>query len=240
MTPQKLSPTIIEGLTQIPLLKDLPADTTASILNAAQKRVVEEGASFFFQGDPAEKIYVLLEGRVKLFQLTPDGQQVLLGMIGPRALFGAIALAHGEFYPVTAQTTQKSTALYWSKLTLMEFVNSSPQLAMNALQIMVGHVQEFQDRFRELATERVERRLARAILRLASQTGKKVAEGVLLNLPITRQDLAEMIGTTLYTVSRILSQWESQGLIQSGREKIIIRFPHGLVNIAEDLPARQT
>ncbi|NPV78333.1 MAG: Crp/Fnr family transcriptional regulator [Anaerolineae bacterium] len=240
MALQKLSPTVIEGLTQIPLLKDLPADLIASILNVAQRRAVEEGSAFFFQGDPAEKVYVLLEGRVKLFQLTPDGQQVLLRVIGPWSLFGAIALAHGEFYPVTAQTAQNSTALYWPVSVLMGFINKSPQLAMNALQIMAGHVQEFQDRFRELATERVERRLARAILRLTSQTGKKVPEGILLNLPITRQDLAEMTGTTLYTVSRILSQWESQGLIQSGREKIIICFPHGLVNIAEDLPARQT
>lgn len=237
---QSLSAITIENLAQIPLFKDLPAEIIASILNTAQKRTVGEGGSFFFQGDPADKIYILLEGRVKLFQLTPDGQQVLLGVIAPWDLFDTAALAHGGYYPVTAQTIQKSTALYWLEPVLMGFISKSPQLAKNALQIMAEHIQELQDRFRELATERVERRLARAILRLVSQTGKRVPEGVLLNLPITRQDLAEMTGTTLYTVSRILSQWESQGLIQSGREKIIIRSPHNLVSIAEDLPARQT
>ncbi|MHB8818430.1 MAG: helix-turn-helix domain-containing protein, partial [Bellilinea sp.] len=77
--------------------------------------------------------------------------------------------------------------------------------------------------------------LARTLLRRASQAGKKTDDGVLIDLALTRQDLAEMTGTTLYTVSRILSQWETQGLVRSGRERVTIRFPHGLVAIAEDL-----
>jgi len=101
---------------------------------------------------------------------------------------------------------------------------------------VTGRVREFQGRYRELATERVERRLSRMIIRLANQVGKKTSEGVLLDLPLTRQDLAEMSGTTLFTVSRILSQWEAQGLVQAGREKLLIVFPYGLVRIAEDLP----
>jgi CRP-like cAMP-binding protein len=110
-----------------------------------------------------------------------------------------------------------------------------PRIAINAIQILAERIREFQDRIRELATERVERRIARALLRLARQSGKKVSEGVLIDLPLTRQDLAEMSGTTLYTVSRTLSQWESQGLVYASREKVIIRYPHGLVMIAEDL-----
>jgi CRP/FNR family transcriptional regulator, nitrogen oxide reductase regulator len=106
------------------------------------------------------------------------------------------------------------------------------------MQVLAGHVREFQNRYRELATERVERRLARTVLRLASQVGRKTDEGVLLDLPLTRQDLAEMSGTTLFTVSRILSQWEDQELVRAGRERLVIRFPHGLVSIAEDLKSR--
>jgi CRP-like cAMP-binding protein len=100
-------------------------------------------------------------------------------------------------------------------------------------------VRDFQDRVRELSTERVERRIARALIRLVRQAGKKVQEGVLIDLPLSRQDLAEMSGTTLFTVSRTLSQWESKGLIQSGRERVVVRNPHGLVSIAEDLPPGQ-
>jgi CRP/FNR family transcriptional regulator, nitrogen oxide reductase regulator len=104
------------------------------------------------------------------------------------------------------------------------------------LQTLADRVSEFQDRIRELTTERVERRIARALLRLAQQTGRKVEDGVLVDLLITRQDIAEMTGTTIFTVSRTMSQWETQGIIKSGREKIIIRRPHQLVVIAEDLP----
>ena len=120
---------------------------------------------------------------------------------------------------------------------MMGFVLQLPKMALNAIQMMSDHVQEFQERFRQLATERVERRLARTILRLASQSGRKIEEGVLIDFPLSRQDLAEMCGTTLYTVSRTLSEWQVKGLVVSGRERVVVRFPHGLVRIAEDLPA---
>jgi CRP-like cAMP-binding protein len=110
-------------------------------------------------------------------------------------------------------------------------------LGLNGLRLVAGRFQELQKRYRELATERVERRIARALLRLARQTGRRTEGGVLLDLPLSRQDLGEMTGTTLYTVSRTLSSWEQQRLIETGRERIIIRNPHGLVSIAEDLPA---
>ena len=91
------------------------------------------------------------------------------------------------------------------------------------------------DRYRELATERVEQRVARAIIRLTRQVGKRTEQGVLLDMPLSRQDLGEMTGTTLYTVSRIMSGWEQKGLISTGRERIVILNPHGLVTVAEDL-----
>ncbi|MEA4906403.1 MAG: Crp/Fnr family transcriptional regulator, partial [Anaerolineaceae bacterium] len=126
----------------------------------------------------------------------------------------------------------------WSQATLLALVQRFPRLALNATKVLAGHVREFQNRYRELATERVERRLARNVLRLAGQTGRKTEEGILLDLPLTRQDLAEMSGTTLFTVSRILSRWEDQGLVLTGRERLVIRVPHSLVSIAEDLPDR--
>ena len=103
------------------------------------------------------------------------------------------------------------------------------------MKLMAGQAQDIQERYRQLATERVERRLARTLIRLAAQAGKKIPDGVLIDLTLTRQDLAEMSGTTLFTVSRILSAWEDKGLVLLGRERVVIRFPHGLVIIAEDL-----
>jgi CRP-like cAMP-binding protein len=111
------------------------------------------------------------------------------------------------------------------------------RLALNGLRLVAGRFQDLQDRYRELSTERVERRIARVLLRLARQTGQRTERGVLIDLPLSRQDLGEMTGTTLYTVSRTLSGWEQQGLIETGRERIVIRNPHSLVSIAEDLPS---
>jgi CRP-like cAMP-binding protein len=221
----------------IGLFKGLPPEALQIILTEGRELNFEAGQFLFYQDDPAERIFVLRSGRIKLTQLSDDGQQVLLRVITSGMIFAAISLVKGAVYPVTAQAAEGSQVLYWSHETMLRIISRFPALALNALNMLSGHVREFQDRYRELATERVERRLARTVLRLANQAGRRTDEGVLLDLPLTRQDLAEMTGTTLYTVSRILSQWENDGLVLSGRERVIIRFPHGLVRIAEDLPA---
>jgi len=100
---------------------------------------------------------------------------------------------------------------------------------------MHGYILELQERQKALVTERVEQRIARILLKLAAESGKKVEEGVLIDMRLTRQDVAEMSGTTLYTVSRTLTEWEREGLLKIGRERVIIREPHGLVRIADDL-----
>jgi len=233
MTSTADSPT--SSPTESHLLAGLTPAETARVRSAARLQRKSDGEFFFLQGDPADAVYSIESGRVRLSQVTAEGNQILLRVIGPGTVFGAIALAKVDTFPVTAEAAEECTALVWSRDTLMGLIEQMPKLALNALQLMAGHVVEFQDRFRELATQRVERRLARTLLRLASQTGRKTDEGVLIDMALTRQDLAEMTGTTLFTVSRILSQWESQGLVRSGRELVVIRYPHGLVKIAEDL-----
>jgi CRP/FNR family transcriptional regulator, nitrogen oxide reductase regulator len=218
---------------QIRLFKDLPNEALQDICREAQAKRIEKDGFFFLQGDLAERQYLLLTGRLKLTQTNADGQSMLLRAIGPYSLFGLVVLAQVELYPVSAEALEDCTALGWTKPTLMQFVTRYPAFALNAIQAMASHTQEFQERLRQMGTERVEQRLAHTLLRLASQTGKKTPEGVLIDLPLTRQDLGEMTGTTLYTVSRLLSQWESQGLIIADREHIVIRYPHGLVSIAE-------
>lgn len=223
-------------LNQVPLFKGLPDVALQAVADTGHALGVEEDAFLFYQDDPVERIYLLMEGRMKLTQLSPDGQQVIMRVATPLLIVAAISIVEGALYPVTAQAAEPCKLLYWSQAEMLNLMTRYPVMALNAMRVLAGHVREFQDRYRELATERVERRLARTIIRLASQTGRKTDEGVLLDIPLTRQDLAEMTGTTLYTVSRILSQWESQGLVLTGRERVVIRFPHGLVRIAEDLP----
>jgi CRP-like cAMP-binding protein len=195
---------------------------------------VEDGGFFFHQGDPAKVLYVLVEGRVKFTQVTADGQQVLLRAIGGGEPFGAVAALGDAHHPASGQAVGRCVALGWESEVIGELMVRYPRLALNALRFLAGRVEEFQDRYRELSTERVERRVAHALLRLARQVGRHVEEGVLIDLAVSRQDLAEMTGTTLYTASRILSAWEGQGLVKSGRARLLIRDMERLRGIAED------
>lgn len=222
----------------MPLFADIPESRLERILEEGVLRPVEPGQYLFFQGDEAERLYVLLEGRLRLSQVTPEGQQVILRYVAPGEAFGVVAALSGAKYPASAETVENSRIISWDQGTIRQAMTAIPEIALNALGILAKRIKEFQDRVRELSTERVERRIARALIRLARQVGRKTEEGLLIDLPLSRQDLAEMTGTTLYTVSRTLSQWESQGLISSRREQVLIRFPHGLVAIAEDLPNR--
>jgi CRP-like cAMP-binding protein len=223
-------------LEEVRLFDGLSKTDLASVLEKGYIHQLDDGEYFFHQEDPANRIYVLFEGKAKLSQLTPEGDQIILGYIGLGQSFGVIALLKDMTYPVSAQAVLQCKALVWDRETLHQLVERNPKIALNTLHILATQIRNFQQKIRELSTQRVERRIARTLLRLAQQTGVKTEVGVLIDLPLARQDLAEMTGTTLYTVSRTLKKWEKQGLIQSGRETVIILFPHGLVRVAEDLP----
>jgi len=225
-----------KDLDDIDLFAGLSPEELRQLFTAARQHRLETGSFVYMEADPADTIYALVSGRVKLTQVTPNGQQILLKYVSPGEAFGVVSVLSDTPYPVSAQADSEVVVYAWDQTSMQRLMSIFPGIALNAIQILAGRVRLFQDRLRELATERVERRIARTLLRLARQTGKKVQEGVLIDMPLTRQDLAEMTGTTLYTVSRTLSQWETQGLVHSSRERILIRYPHGLVSIAEDLP----
>ena len=224
---------LLEGST---LFHGLTAKALQEVAAAARLRRVRTGSIFFSQGEPAVVLYVLVEGRVKFTQVTPEGHQVLLRVIGPGETFGAVAALGDAFHPATAEAHAPCAALGWDSDVINNLMERFPRIALNALRFLAGRLQEFQDRYRELSTERVERRIAHALLRLATQIGRPLEGGVLLDLTLSRQDIAEMTGTTLFTVSRTLSGWEGQGIVESGRERVLIRDQEALLKIAEDLP----
>lgn len=218
--------------------RDLSPEELNQVVATAHMRSVERERFLFQQGDPATTLYVVTAGQARLLQLAPDGNQVLLNYVSVGEMFGGIAFLGEGIYPVTAQAVSDCTTATWDGETMARLMEGYPRLSLNAMQHMAVRIQELQDRLRELATERVERRIANTLVRLAQQTGKKTEEGVLIGLPLSRQDIAEMTGTTLYTVSRTLSRWEQEGIVDAGRERVLIRFPHKLVAIAEDLPGK--
>jgi len=226
----------VKMLSKASLLRGLSEIELQAVLSEARIRQLADGAFFFMESDPAEKSYILLSGKVKLGQLTEVGQQVILGYLIPGRVFGIISILKKVSYPVSAQAVGECRALLWDQATMNQLMDAYPRMGLNALRIMAGQIREFQNTIRDLSTKRVEQRIARAVLRLARQSGRKIEEGVLIDLPLTRQDLAEMTGTTLYTVSRVLTEWETQGLVQSKRQRVVICSSHELVEIGEDLP----
>jgi CRP-like cAMP-binding protein len=174
------------------------------------------------------------KGRVQLLQFSAEGHQVILHIAGPGAEVGLVPALTQTPASVSARAMEYSEIWAWPASYFKTFMQAQPALSLNAIAILGEHIRLYQDRIRELTTERVERRLARTLLRLAQQLGKRTSEGVLIDLPLSRQNLAEMSGTTLYTASRILRAWEEVGIVSSGRERVVITSPHKLVIIAED------
>ena len=183
-------------LRQVSVFQNTTEDDLKLISQHSIERSIEEGEFFFFQGDPATYFYVLVSGRAKLLQTNPAGQQVNLRTISEWQMFGALgAVREDATYPATAQALEQSTALAVKSDYLRELMQTRPYLSMDLMKLMTTYIQEMQERYRELATEKVERRIARVLLRLVAQLGMKTDGGI--ELTFTREDLAEMSGTTL-------------------------------------------
>ena len=222
-------------LQSVSLFEELDEEALEAIHEAAQSRPLKPGSVLFRQDDPARALYVLRTGRLRVAELTPEGHEVLLRFIEPGHAVGLMAALEGTAYPATVGAAEESRVLSWGRDAIERLMEHHPRLARNAMRLMVGRIRELQQRVVELATERVEQRVARTILRLVRQAGRRTDEGVLLDMALSRQDLAALTGTTLFTVSRVLNRWQELGVVAIGRQRIVLRRPHDLVALAESL-----
>jgi len=220
----------------LPLFVGLSSADLDAILSEARSVRVAKNSPVFEQGEDAHSFFVLLHGHVRASKTTPAGQQVVVRYVAPGEVFGVAKAIGLTKYPATATAVDDSVVLAWPSAAWPRLVAQHPALATNTLQTVGNRLQETHTRVVEMSTQQVERRIAHALLRLAKQAGRRTAEGVEIDFPISRQDIAEMTGTTLHTVSRTLSAWESQGLIESGRQRVVLRDPHKLFGIAEETP----
>jgi len=211
----------------------IEADKLSDIFSLGHRCVSASGATLFREGEPAARSYLVLKGRFKLSKLHEDGKEAIVRYINPGEMTAAISVFKGKSYPVTAQAVGPAEAVGWNRKTMLELMTAHPQIAVNLLGMVVERLDDIQRRYLELQTERVEQRIARALLRIMQQSGRRTDAGILIDLRLSRQDLADYTGTTLYTVSRALSSWEKKGWVRSGRERIIVADPHALVSFAE-------
>ena len=217
----------------LPLFAGFSNEELEEILREARSSRHAKNTAIFAQGEDAHSFFLLLHGHVRAAKTTPTGEQIVVRYVAPGETFGlamAIGLAQ---YPATATAVDDSVVLAWPTGAWPRLVQKFPALATNTLQTVGTRLQESHTRVLEMSTQQVEQRVAHALLRLAKQSGKKLDHGIEIDFPISRQDIAQMTGTTLHTVSRILSGWESQGLVESGRQRIILREPHRIFVLAE-------
>jgi CRP-like cAMP-binding protein len=211
----------------------LPAGDVDDILREARAIRYAKGSAVFEQGAEADSFFVLLHGHLRVEKTSPQGHQIVVRYVSAGEVFGvapALALKH---YPATAIAAVDSVVLCWPAAAWPRLTAKFPALAASTLQTLGRRLQDTQARVMEMSGEQVEQRVAHALLRLAKQAGRKTDGGVEIDFPISRQDIAEMTGTTLHTVSRTLSAWESQGLVEGGRQRIVLRDPHALFGLAE-------
>jgi CRP/FNR family transcriptional regulator, nitrogen oxide reductase regulator len=217
------------------MFKDLDDSECQRFLAHGRERRIEEGTYLFHQGEPAELFYILLEGQIKLTQVTTEGDQVILQIFGPGGGIGIIVALGDMDYPAAAEALEACTLLSWDRETTHRLMLEIPQLALNGMELIAKQFANIQSRYQELATKRVEQRIAGTLLRLVRQFGRRQEQGVLIDMSLSRQDLAELTGTNFYNVSRILRKWEQDDIVSLGRMRVVIKKAHNLVLIAEGL-----
>lgn len=174
----------------------------------------------FSQGQPVRSLILLQSGSVKMTQLGPDGSEVLLWMRASGEPVNIYADPACGSHTCSARAMERSRALVWDCERLQTLANRYPQLRTNILRIVTERLEELEERFREMATEKVTKRLALTLLRLSKQVGTQSDEGI--HVSLSRAELAQMTGTTLFTISRVLSSWAERGFVHPRREAVLV------------------
>jgi CRP-like cAMP-binding protein len=210
-------------------------EQTEAIFRLGNILSLQAGSVLFHQGDPAVRSFLVLSGRLKLCKLHELGKEVLVRYVGPGELAAMVAILQAREYPVNAEAVSATQVIGWNKPAMLEIMTAYSPIALNMIRNSLDRLEELQTRYLELHAEQVEQRIARSLLRIMKQSGRRSGNDIEIDFPISRQELADYTGTTLYTVSRTLSAWEKKGWVKSGRERIIIANPHALVLFSENL-----
>ena len=192
----------------------------------------KRGHTLARQGEPARQFYLVESGFLKVLQLTAEGTELIVRFVAPGEPFGGVVALGDAPYPVTAMVIQPSVVRHWSRDVTQDLLTHTPQVRVNIMREMATHMTDALTRVRELTTARVGQRLAHTLVRLARQCGQPCPEGVLISQPLTRQELADLTGTTLYTVSRTLSEWEARGLLETRKRLLLLRAPKQIEALA--------
>lgn len=216
---------------RIPLFCGLSQGEYETILGSAQERSFPIERTIFSEGDPDRAVFVLVSGRVKMTQRSASGEEILLRIKGSGEVLGALGFASGRKHALTARALEPCRVLAWEVAAFEGLVAQFPGLRHNALYTLAQGLKAIEQRFLQLASEQVAPRLARMLTRLLEQNDLAARTGGTIEL--SREELAQMIGTTVFTVSHLLSEWEKRGIIQAQRRGVRVKKPRALCAVAE-------
>ena len=214
------------------LFAGLLPDAYAGVCRAATARQFNRGEMLHMEGDPVDRVLLLTKGSVKTTKVGRTGSEVIIRLALPGDFLGTEGLLWCGKHCTTAEVFRGCQALVWEGRVFKDLLNRYSILHQNMVAILDEHLRELEERFREVATDRVGARVALQLLRLVKTIGRPVKEGVEVGL--SREELAQMTGTTLFTVSRLISAWEERGVVKPSREAVSICDVPSLCAISEE------
>lgn len=222
----------VDSVQRLEAFSEISSSDCAAIVADAQEMQFQRHSTIFSEGSPANRVALLLSGCVKITQGRAQGQEVILRLNGPGDLLGKLGNQTRANHSYTTHTVQPSVALVWEMDTFEAAVDRFPLLRRNIASILERHLNELEIRYREVSTEKVPSRLSNLLVRLVSQVGKRI-EGC-VEIALSRRELAQLTGTTLFTVSRLLCQWEAQGIVSARREVVLVHDVPALLELARE------
>ena len=217
--------------TKTELFEGIPSSVCTNLLSTARPMDIRSRQVIYFAGDQIEQIFMLTSGRVKITQFSERGTEVILRLCIPGELISELALVPGSRHSSTAQAAQDCEVLAWDSATFEAALERTPLLRRNAKRILEQRLEELERRFCEVSTETVAPRLAHGLARLLDQIGRQVNSHVEIN--VSQEALAQMTSMASFTVCRILTNWENQGLLKLRREVIEVHNVAGLLDLCK-------
>lgn len=225
---------LAELLRRSPIYGRLSPEDRERVGAASSLRDYAKGEILFREGDPPDHLFTVVGGRIKVFKTTPAGREVILEIFGPGDPLGAVAVYERRPFPASAMALEESTCLVTRQAEFFRLLETHPTLARGLLSGLTLRLVELTNRLTELSGSRVETRLARFFLRLGQQLGRHQVGGVFIPLALSRQDLADLIGTTIETAIRVMSRWQKEGILETHKEGFLLADLDRLEELAEE------
>jgi CRP/FNR family transcriptional regulator, nitrogen oxide reductase regulator len=220
-------------LTALPVFAGLSERDWDKIVDLFSERQYQKDDYIFLEGEAPEALYVVRSGKVKVLRHSTDGKDVVLRVASHGEMLGTVATFDGGGYPGTAQAIEDCMLLVVARNDCLTLCSRYPVFALAVIADLGARLRSAAEQIRSLAVERVEQRIARTLLKLAETAGSDVSDGRVIEMPLTRQDVADMTGTTVETAIRVMSKFRRLSLIRTRRGKVVLVDLEALLQISE-------